>query len=371
MRDSSRFARAIQTGWHSDGIGLRLSGAGAKGNTNMSRRSLRLLGLGLLAAVGLAAASTHAAPTYALVDRVKIPDGGFDYASYDPVHHRLYVSRTGGVTAMDVDTKAVTTLDPQAQRTHESLILNHGANLLVTDSGTNSAHVLNALTGASLAEIPTGKKPDAAIFDPATGLALVMNGASGDVTLVDPKTWKAVGAITIGGALEFGAADGAGKAFVNVEDQNLIAVIDTKARKVIARYPLAGCKGPSGLAYAADAGVLIAACGNNVGKVINAATGADIATLAIGRFPDAVIYDPVRKLAFIPCAFEGVLEVIAVRGPTDVSIIQTVKTQQGARLGAVDLKSGRIYLPTAKYAMTDGRPTPTPGTFEILVVAPN
>ena len=105
--------------------------------------------------------------------------------------------------------------------------------------------------------------------------------------------------------------------------------------------------------------------------MINAATGADVATLAIGKFPDAVIYDPVRKLAFIPCALEGVLEVIAVRGPNDVAIIQSAKTSQGARLGAVDPKTGVIYLPAAQYAMDAGRPTPVPGTFEILIVAPN
>ena len=337
----------------------------------MPCRMLRLLGLGLIAAMGFAAAQAQAAPTYSLVDRVKIPDGNFDYASFDPVHRRLYVSRVGGITAMDVDTKAVTTLDPAAQRTHESLILNHGANLLVTDSGTNSAHVLDALTGAVLADIPMHQKPDGAFFDPFTGLAVVMNGASGDVVLVDPKTWKDVGSIAIGGELEFGASDGAGRAFVNVESQNLIAVIDMKTKAVVARYPLAGCKGPSGLAYAANAGVLIAACGNGVGKVINAATGADVASLAIGHFPDAVIYDPVRKLAFIPCALEGVLEVIDVRSPTDVAIVQSAKTSQGARLGAVDPKTGVIYLPAAQYAMGAGRPTPVPGTFEILIVAPN
>jgi YVTN family beta-propeller protein len=339
----------------------------------MSRRSLRRLGLGLIAAAGLAAVSAHAAPTYALVDHIKLADGNFDYSSFDPVHRRFYIGRTGGVTALDVDAKTLAALDPQAQRTHEPLVLNHGANLLVTDSGTDSVHILDALTGAVVAEIPTAKGPDGAIFDPASGLALVMNGRVGLVTLVDPATWKAVGSITIGGALEFGAADGAGRAFVNIEDQNQIAVIDTKARTVLARYPLAGCEHPSGLAYAAKAGVLIAACGNGVGKAVNARTGADVATLAIGHFPDAVIYDPVRKLAFIPCALEGVLEVIAVRGPNDVAIIQTVKTQQGARSGAVDPKTGILYLPTARYvaAAAGGRPTPVPGTFEILVVAPN
>ena len=336
----------------------------------MSRRLSSLLGL--IAAAGLAAAA-HAAPTYAVVDHIKLADGNFDYSSFDPVHRRFYIGRTGGVTALDVDTKTLTMLDSQAQRTHEPLVLNNGANLLVTDSGTSSVHILDALTGAAVAEIPTDKGPDGAFYDRASGLALVINGHAGVLTLIDPKTWKAVGTIAVGGGLEFGDADGAGKAFVNIEDQNQIAVVDIRARTVLARYPLKGCTGPGGLAYVPDAGVLISACGNGVAKVIRASTGEDIATLAIGKFADAVIYDPARKLAFIPCALEGVLEVIAVRGPNDVAIIQTAKTQQGARSGAVDPKTGILYLPTAHYALspTGGRPTPVPGTFEILVVAPN
>jgi hypothetical protein len=48
-------------------------------------------------------------------------------------------------------------------------------------------------------------------------------------------------------------------------------------------------------------------------------------------------------------------------------------TQQGARTGALDPQTGRLYLPTAKF----NPPTPEfpfpraiEGTFEILVVAP-
>ena len=327
--------------------------------------------LGLAAAALPAQAASPTPATYAVTDRIKIGDGGFDYASFDPVHRRLYVSRVGGVLALDVDSKTLTEHLTDAQRTHESLPLDGGRTLLITDSGTNTAHLVDALSGKPLAEIPTGKKPDAAIFDPASGLALTMNGASGDVTLIDPKARQAVGVISVGGALEFAAADGEGKVFVNIEDQNQIAVLDTKARKLVGRYPLKGCDSPSGLAYAPGAGLLISACANNVAKVLRAQTGEDVATLAIGKGPDAVIYDAVRKLAFIPCGRDGVLEVIAVRGPKDVAIIQTVKTQPGARTGAVDPKSGKLYLPTAAYTLTPaGRPAPTPGTFAILVVAP-
>ncbi|MDR3510460.1 MAG: hypothetical protein P4L73_02410 [Caulobacteraceae bacterium] len=328
----------------------------------------------LLAFAALAPASAlaqPAAPAYAVTARIKIPDGGFDYASFDPVHRRLYVSRTGGVTAVDVDSGAVTGRLIEAQRTHESLILDDGATLLVTDSGTSSAHMVDALSGKPLAEIATGQKPDGAVFDAHSGLALVMNGASGDVTLIDPKSRKAVGSIAIGGGLEFPAVDGAGRGFVNIEDQNQIGVFDIAARKLVGHYALKGCDGPTGLAYIPEAGVLISACDNRVAKVIRASDGADLATLAIGKGPDAVIYDPERRLAFIPCAWDGVMNVLAVRGPGDVAVVGTVKTQPGARTGALDEKTGRLYLPTARYALQPGaKPTPQPGTFEILVVEP-
>ena len=330
-----------------------------------------LVAAACLAATGAMTSPSHAA-TYALTDRIKMGDGNFDYSSFDPVHRRLYVSRVGGVLALDVDTKAVTEQLTAAQRTHESLPLDDGKELLITDSGSNTAHLVDAMTGKALAEIPTGKKPDAAIFDPASGLALAMNGQSGDVTLIDPATRKAVGSIAIGGALEFAAADGAGKVFVNIEDKGQIAVLDTKARTLVGRYDLKGCEEPSGMIYAPEAGVLISACANGVAKVLTAATGEEVATLTIGKGPDAVIYDEARKLAFIPCGRTGVLEVIAVRGPKDVAIVQTVKTQIGARSGAVDPKTGVLYLPTATYTLSAaGRPTPTPGTFAILVVSPN
>ena len=285
-----------------------------------------------VAALGAAAppVAAHSAPTYALVERIKIPDGGFDYTSFDPAHRRVYVSRTGGVLALDVDTGAVTAHLADGQKTHETLPLEGGASLLITDSVSNSAHLVDAVSGKLLAEIPAGQKPDAALFDPVTGLALVNNSKGGDVTLVDPAARKAVGTVSVGGGLEFAVADGAGKAFINVEDRNQIAVLDVRTRAVVARYPLAGCIGPTGLAYAADAGVLISACANKVAKVIRAADGKDLATLAIGSGPDSVIYDPVRHLAFIPCGRDGVLEVVSVPASGNVTIVQTLKTQPGA-----------------------------------------
>jgi YVTN family beta-propeller protein len=328
----------------------------------------------LAAAVSIIGPSAIAAspPSYAVVQRIKGPDGGFDLSSFDPVLGRVYVARTDGVLALDVATGAVNGRLAPAERAHAAIPVNDGAELLITDAGTNSAHLVDARTGALLADVPTGQKPDAAVFDPASGLAMVMNGKSGDITVIDPKTRKSVGSIPVGGSLEGPAVDGSGRLYITIEDQNRIAVVDTKARALVGHYALPGCEGPTGMVLAPEAGVLIAACANKVAKVIRASDGAPVADLPIGAGPDQAAYDPVRKLAFIPCGRDGVMEVIAVRGPSDVAIVQSVPTQIGARGGAVDPSTGKVYLPTARYSLPPGggRPVAAPGSFEILVVAP-
>jgi hypothetical protein len=81
--------------------------------------------------------------------------------------------------------------------------------------------------------------------------------------------------------------------------------------------------------------------------------------------PDAVLYDEGRGLAYIPSALTGTLAVVALAGKQNNTLIDTVPTQIGARTGAVDPKTGKIYLPTAQYLSptpAGKRPTPRPGT---------
>ena len=139
-------------------------------------------------------------------------------------------------------------------------------------------------------------------------------------------------------------ADGAGRIFDNIETTAEIAVIDTKTRKVTGTCKLAGCEEPSGLAYAADAKLLISSCGNGVAKVVQAETGKEIASVPIGRGPDAVIYDARRKLAFIPCGRDGVLEVISLADLAHIAVVQHVATQAGTRTGTLDPATGKVYL---------------------------
>jgi DNA-binding beta-propeller fold protein YncE len=320
-----------------------------------------------LAAIAVASAA-HAASGYHVIDRIGGPDGRWDYVRVDPTNNRVLVTHGGNVMAIDLATKAVSSFGP-GQMLHDALPVNGGSEVLVTNGGTATVVFINSKSGAPVATVDTGKGPDAAAFDPKTGLVLVMDHAGGQVTLVDPKTHKAVGTIEVGGDLEAAAIDGSGKAFVNVENKNEIAAIDIAQKKVLARYPLPGCDGPTGLAYDATDKLLIAAC-DGATVVVDAKSGKVVQTLATGKGADGIAFDAKQRLAFVPAGRAGTMSVIAFAGGKG-TIVETVPTQVGARTIALDERTGRLYLPTAKFgapATPGGRPTLEPGSFQVLVV---
>jgi hypothetical protein len=121
---------------------------------------------------------------------------------------------------------------------------------------------------------------------------------------------------------------GPGRVFVNIEEPGILGVTDVKAQKLTAKWKMAGCEDASGLAYTGDkTKLLIASCGNQIAKVVSAVVGKEVASIPIGKGPDAVIYDDQRQLAFIPCGRDGVLEVISVADPAKVALVQHVPTQ--------------------------------------------
>lgn len=319
-------------------------------------------------AAGPAPVAVAPAASLNVIDRWAGPDGGWDFSAFDPVHRRLYVARRSGVTAVDVDSGKVTPQLLAASHVHAAIPINDGAEILVTEGAAGQAIVADALSGAVRATIPVGKKPDDAMLEPSTGLVLVFDNAGGGVTLIDPRAATAVGTIAAPGALESATADGKGRVFVNVEDRNEIAVFDVKARKVLVRWKLEGCDEPSGLAYDPATELLVSACANKVAKVVSAATGKVVTSVPIGGRPDWAGYDARRDAVLIPTGEDGLVNVIALEPRPAVAA--RVPGHPGSRSGAVDPKTGRLYLPSADFAAASpgAKPAPIAGSFKILVL---
>jgi len=319
------------------------------------------------------AAMAEPTSTYSLIDRVSGADGGWDFASFDAVRGRVYVARTNAVMALDVATNKVTPQLAPANGGHQVLAVNNGAEVLETDGKTNLARFIDANSGAVLAEVATGKKPDAALIDPATGLLVVMNPGDGSVSLIDPVKHMLVGSITVGGSLEVGVADGKGLVYVNIEDKNEIAILDIRQRSVVGHIALTGCDGPTGLAFVAGGTRLLSACANGAAVVSDPIARHALRTLAIAQKPDTVLYDVKRGLAFIPCG-EGYLMIVEAAAPNAIRVAGRVETVPSARTGALDPSTGKIYLPSAHFlppVAPAKRGQAEPGSFAMLVVAPS
>ena len=329
---------------------------------------LKSISLALAALLATAAAPPRG--TGGVVQRIGGPDGGWDLLSVDSEHRRLLVARTDGVMAIDLATGKVTPRLVPGARFHAALAIPGGLGI-ATSGQSNTAILFDTGSGAVKAEIPTGANPDAAIYDPATKTVWVMNARDGSATVIDPRRAIVVATVPIGGGLELAALDGRGHLFVNVEDKNEIVEIGLTSRNVMRHIALPGCDGPTGLTYVTS-GALISACANGVAKLVTASTGRVAGEIRIGLRPDGAFADPARHRAYIPSGGDGTLTVIETSGRLPRTI-GTIATQTGARTGAVDAVTGRVYLPAARYlpaAAAGERPRMVPGSFEVLVVAP-
>ena len=340
--------------------------------SNSLLRSSALLALALGACSPSAEPQPEAAgaAAHAVVQRIAGPDGGYDYLSVDSTARTLFVAREYGVMAVALDNDAVTERLIAADDVSAVLILPGTPSMLSTVYGADKAIIFDRATGALQGEIATGKSPDAAAFDPASGLVFVMNAKSNDVTVIDPAAKKAVATIAMGGKPEAAVADGAGRMFINIEDTAEIAVVDVAQRTVVARYKLPGCEEPTGIALDPVTGTLISACHNRTVKLIDVKTGADRGTVPVGENADGAIFDPAKRLAYIPSK-DGTLTIFRLDSSAKPQDLQTVTTAAGARTAALDPATGRVYLATAQSTLdAGGEEEAVPGTFQVLVVAP-
>jgi YVTN family beta-propeller protein len=337
----------------------------------LSRVPPLLFFVGALAFSACSLPSTPESPK--VVAQIPGPDGGWDYANFDAAGNRVLVSRSYGVMAIDVESGKVSQL-AVGERVHASFALPNGR-VLITNGNSDTTTLANGTTGVIEATIPVGHIPDAAIYDPASDRAFVMNAKSGDISVIDTTAGKEDARITIGGELEAGAVDGAGLLFVNVESTAEVVVIDTRTHAVLHRFKLNGCEEPTALAYLAAGKLLVSTCGNEVAKVIDAGDGHEVTSIPIGPHADSALVDAARARVYIATAgsltHNGEITVLGIGGPAAVSVVERIQTQRGARTIAEDPKTGRLYLPTATYEVgVQGKPKTVDGTFKVLVVAP-
>ncbi len=288
-------------------------------------------------------------------------EGGTDYITAEQGTGRVFVSRGTHIMVVDGPTGKVLGDIPDTPRTHGVGLApkaNHG---FTTNAGDSTVTMFDLKTLAFIKKIKIEVGGlDGITYDESDDVILLTNHSKiGTLTAINPKTGDIVATVELeDNGPEGAVADGKGRIFVNNENKNTIQVVDVKTWKAVASWPTAPCVHPTGIAYDAKSNRIFTGCGTN-SIVVDAKSGAVVATIAVGEGVDALGYDASEKLIYIPSGRGGNVVVAHMDAPDKYTVVATVPTFAGAKTIAVDAVNHMAYLFQPEFGPP---PPPAPGT---------
>ncbi|MEY2555764.1 MAG: hypothetical protein QOF93_908 [Verrucomicrobiota bacterium] len=341
----------------------------------MHRTCLRLL-LGLIA---FCEVTVVAQEPYKFLNEIPIGgEGGWDILTIDSEAGRLYLSHATKVVVVDLDHNTLVGEIGDTLGVHAFMPVPELQRGFSSNGKESKSSVVDLTTLKTLSKIETGQNPDAIAYEPQRAEVYIFNHTGNSATVVDANQVKVTATIPLGGGPEFAVADAnAGRVYSNIEDKSEVAVINAAKHEVIARWPVAPGTEPSGIALDAVHHRLFATCHNKMMVMLDTETGKVVATVPIGTGVDGCAFDETTQLAFASCG-EGTTTIAKEETPDKLTVVQTLKTERGARTIALDPKTHRIYLPSAQFqpppspspGASPARPTIVPNTLKLLIYGP-
>lgn len=348
-------------------------------------------GFAFAATLMLSGFAAHADSGYHLLKVIPIPgDWTWDYIGMDSTHRHVLVSHGPQLEVLNADSYRVDgkIVAPDADfskpETLGAMDVRGGAAAedigrgFVPNSRDGSVTIFDLNTLKVLATVKVGENPDGYLYDPATKRGFTFSNRVKGAVAVDLRDAKLAGEVALGSKPEAGAADGKGHIFVNLQEKDQVAKIDSQKLTLEATWATGPCKQPTSMAIDNATNRLFVGCrgDNPMLVVMDTTNGKIVTTLPIGNGTDAAAFDAEKKLVFTSNG-EGSISVIQEQSPDKFAVIDTVKTQPGARTMTLDTKSHKLFLITADRTTAPavaGQPAPrpqqVPGTYRVLVVGP-
>src|SRR5438874_6847275 len=334
-----------------------------------------LVGFALAFLVGSALANN----AYQFLNEIPIGgEGGWDILTIDSSANRLYLSHATKVVVVDLNKNAVVGEIAETPGVRAFVAVPEFQRGFSSNGKEAKSSVVDLTTLKTISKIDTGQNPDAIVYEPHHHEVYVFNHTGNSATVIDAKSATVSATILLGGSPEFAAVDEkAGRIYCNIEDKSEVAVIDSTKHEVVARWPIPPGEEPSGIALDAAHHRLFATCHNKMMVMLDTETGKVVANVPIGAGVDGCAFDDTNQLAFASCG-DGTTTIAKEETPQKLTVVQTLKTERGARTMALDPKTHRIYLPTAQFqpppspapGASPGRPTIVPNTLKVLVYGP-
>jgi DNA-binding beta-propeller fold protein YncE len=312
----------------------------------------KLLLASALTAIGVGAFCPAAgAQTFKVAKTAIGGAGGSDYLVAEPGTGRVFVARGSHFMVVDGPTGKVLGDIPDTPGAHGAALAPKWQHGFITNGGDSTVTMFDLGTLAVIRKIPIAVGgQDGIMYDASSDRVILTNHSHPVSTAValDAKTGEITGTAQLDDDGPEGAvSDGKGRIFVNLEGRNEIQVIDAKTMTVTATWPIA-CNGPTGIAYDRASNRIFSGC-SKTSAVVDAATGKVVATIPNGEGVDALGWDAVQKLMYIPAGRDGNVTVVHQDSPDKYTVVATVATMVGTKTVAVDAVKHVAYLFTPEY----------------------
>lgn len=305
-------------------------------------------------------------------------EGGWDILTIDSAARRLYLSHATKVVVVDLNTNTIAGEITDTPGVHAFVPVPEVQRGFSSNGQESKSSVADLTTLKTTSKVDTGQNPDAIVYEPRHGEVYVFNHTGNSVTVINAKAAAVAATIPLEGNPEFAAVDeNAGRVYCNIEDKSEVAVIDVNKHEVVAHWSLAPGEEPSGIALDARHHRLFSCCHNKTMVMLNTESGKVVDTVPIGAGVDGCAFDDATQLAFASCG-DGTTAIARKEAPNKLTLLQTLKTERGARTMVLDPKSHWIYLPSAQFqpppspspGVSPGRPSVVSNTLKLLVYGP-
>ena len=320
--------------------------------------------IGAAALLVAAAAASGASTSLPLkeVTRVSLPGPSvrFDYQSYDPLRHRLYIAH------MDADELLV--FDTRSRRVIKRIpapgvhgVIAVGRRVYASATDVRQVYTIDAKTLKVTARAPAGEYPDGLAYVPTKKHVFVSDESGGIETVLDARGHR-ITEITLGGEagnVQYDA--GSNRILVGVQSRNEVAVINPGFNEIVHRVPLPGCDGSHSLLVDSPRRLAFVGCEGNAKLVtLDLRRLRVTGTADVGDGPDVLAFDPGLRRLYV-AAESGDVAVFEERGRSLRKLGQA-HLADAAHTVAVDPKTHLVYFPLQSGAN---------GTPQLLVMKPS
>jgi len=273
-------------------------------------------------------------------------DSGFDHGDVHLASRRIFVAHTaeGTIEVIDGDSLVHAGTIPECPEASGVLCAQDKSLVFAAARGAGKVLVIDAASLSVMRELTTGPRPNGLAWNGRSGTLLVADVEGFQARLLAAGGGELVGQIELPGQPRWCVYDAAADRFlVNIRDPACVAVVRGEPLGLVDCWDVSSA-GPHGLDLDVPGGRAFVASDGGAVSVLDLSTGRETASVPIGGQPDAIWYNPLRRLLYVAIGKPGLVDVIDT---VAMRPCERILTEEGAHTTAFDGPRQRliVFLP--------------------------